>query len=79
MNLFEQNTKKPLADRLRPKDLKDIVGQTHLVGEEGFLRSLVVSGNPTSIILWVLLVPAKPLLPELLLRAEISLSMKYRP
>jgi putative ATPase len=52
MNLFEGNAKKPLADRVRPKTLADVVGQKKLVGEDGFLRSLVESGAPTSIILW---------------------------
>lgn len=52
MNLFEANAKKPLADRIRPSDLSEIIGQNHLVGDGGFLRSLVESGTPTSIILW---------------------------
>ena len=52
MNLFEGAAKKPLADRVRPKTLEGVVGQIKLVGEGGFLKSLIDSGSPTSIILW---------------------------
>ena len=42
----------PLADRLRPKTLDDIVGQKHLLGEGKPLRALVESDRLSSIILW---------------------------
>ena len=35
----------PLADRIRPKTLDDVVGQTHLVGERGILRKLLAAGR----------------------------------
>ncbi len=42
----------PLASRLRPATLDDVVGQEHLLGPRGALRALVVSGRLTSVILW---------------------------
>lgn len=43
---------RPLADRLRPQSLGDIVGQDHLVGEGGALRRMIESGSLSSLILW---------------------------
>ncbi len=43
---------RPLADRLRPKQLSDVVGQDHLVGEDGTLTRMLASGRIPSIILW---------------------------
>lgn len=42
----------PLAEQMRPKTLKEVVGQEHLVGEEGFLARTIASGHALSIILW---------------------------
>ncbi len=42
----------PLADRLRPRQLADIVGQDHLVGPEGTIGRMVAAGRLSSIILW---------------------------
>lgn len=42
----------PLAFRLRPKDLSDVIGQTHLVGPDGFLTRSVKSGVPISSIFY---------------------------
>jgi len=42
----------PLAERLRPKNLDDYIGQKHLVGEGAVLRKAIESGNIPSIILW---------------------------
>ena len=36
---------KPLADRLRPQSLDEVVGQTHLVGKNGIIRKIASSGN----------------------------------
>ncbi len=41
----------PLAERLRPKKLGDIVGQQHLAGDDGIFNKLLKSGLP-SMILW---------------------------
>ena len=42
----------PLADRLRPRILGDIVGQDHLVGSEGTIGRMIAAGKLSSIILW---------------------------
>ncbi len=52
MNLFSDDTKRPLADRVRPTTLDQFIGQTQIVGEGQFLRTLVTQGKPTSLILW---------------------------
>jgi putative ATPase len=43
---------KPLAERLRPQSLTDVVGQSHLTGPEGVLRKMLERKNLTSLILW---------------------------
>ena len=43
---------RPLADRLRPKALAEVVGQDHLLSPEGPLGRMVGHGRPSSIILW---------------------------
>ena len=42
----------PLADRLRPQGLDDIVGQEHLTGPEGAIGRMVAAGKLGSMILW---------------------------
>ncbi|MDD9909745.1 MAG: replication-associated recombination protein A [Ahrensia sp.] len=42
----------PLAERLRPKSLAEVVGQGHLVGEEGALTRILGSDAPGSLIFW---------------------------
>jgi len=42
----------PLAERMRPKTLDDVVGQLHIVGDEGLLRKIVETRQPVSLILW---------------------------
>src|SRR3984885_915437 len=41
-----------LAERMRPKNLDDYVGQKHLVGEGAVLRKAIESGNLPSMIFW---------------------------
>ena len=43
---------KPLADILRPQKLEEVVGQEHLLSDEGFIKQTILSGKPSSIILW---------------------------
>ena len=43
---------RPLADRLRPASLADVIGQTHLLGEEGSLRVMLDSGALSSLVFW---------------------------
>ncbi len=42
----------PLAERLRPQQLSDYIGQEHLVGEGGVFRKFFETGNVPSFILW---------------------------
>ena len=50
--LFSQKVKRPLADRLRPQNLSEVVGQDHVVGPDAPLGRTVKSGKITSFILW---------------------------
>jgi putative ATPase len=43
---------RPLADRLRPKALSEVVGQDHLIGPEGPIGRMVAQGRAHSIIFW---------------------------
>ena len=45
-------TRAPLAARLRPSSLDDVVGQAHLLGPEGPLRRLVDADRLSSVIFW---------------------------
>jgi putative ATPase len=42
----------PLAERIRPATLDDLLGQEHLTGKEGVLRKAIEAGNVPSMILW---------------------------
>ena len=42
----------PLADRLRPKSLDEVVGQEHLTGPDGAIGRMVAAGKLASMILW---------------------------
>jgi len=42
----------PLADRMRPQSLDEVIGQNHLLGEDGPLQNMITSGIFSSIILW---------------------------
>ncbi len=42
----------PLADRLRPRTLADVVGQEHLTGPDGAIGRMVAAGRLSSMILW---------------------------
>ena len=42
----------PLAERLRPRNLKEVIGQNHLTGPGGPLRTAVEKGRLGAIVLW---------------------------
>lgn len=42
----------PLAEKMRPKSLDEVVGQAHVLGEGKLLQQLVKSGQPFSVIFW---------------------------
>ena len=58
MELFENDSKseresrKPLADRIRPKTLDEVVGQEHLLGKGKILRVLLDKKDVPSMIFW---------------------------
>ncbi len=43
---------KPLAERIRPKQLEDVVGQTHLLGENKILNRMITSGRISNMIFY---------------------------
>ena len=45
-------TNKPLAERLRPRNLDEYIGQEHLVGKGGVFQRFIETGNVPSFILW---------------------------
>ncbi len=50
--LFEAGAPRPLADRLRPSTIDDVVGQDHLLQEGGALRRMIESDRLVSLVLW---------------------------
>ncbi len=50
--LFAFPADTPLADRMRPRSLDEVVGQDALVGQEGVLRSLLARGELPSMVFW---------------------------
>jgi putative ATPase len=50
--LFESQAPRPLADRLRPARLEDVVGQDHLVGPDGPIGRMLSGHRLASMILW---------------------------
>lgn len=56
-NLFEaagmdRDAPRPLADRLRPRSLEEVIGQEHLLGRDGALGRLVEAGSLGSLVFW---------------------------
>jgi len=50
--LFESQAPRPLADKLRPQRLDEVLGQDHLLGSGCALARLLAGGRMTSIIFW---------------------------
>lgn len=46
------NSNPPLAERMRPKKLDELVGQEHLTGPDGVIRKAIQNGSIPSMILW---------------------------
>ncbi len=42
----------PLAEKMRPKKLDEVVGQSHLIGKNGILRKIIENKEPISLIFW---------------------------
>jgi putative ATPase len=51
-SLFEQNAPRPLADRLRPRRLEEIVGQDHLIAPDAPIGRMLRTDQVASMVLW---------------------------
>jgi putative ATPase len=49
---MNESAPRPLADKLRPKTLGEVIGQSHLLGPDGRLQRLIQSGSFGSLIFW---------------------------
>ncbi len=52
MNGYTTNMQQPLAERMRPVSLDQIIGQRHLVDHGQIIRQIIERKQPTSLILW---------------------------
>lgn len=50
--MFEPQNLPPLAERMRPQTIDELLGQTHLTGDKSVLRKAIATGNFPSMILW---------------------------
>jgi len=50
--MFAGQAPRPLADRLRPESVAEVVGQGHLLGPEGPIGRMIASGRLASMVLW---------------------------
>ncbi len=50
--LFDSQAPRPLADRLRPESLDQVLGQDHLIGAGGPIGRMVTAGRIASMVLW---------------------------
>ncbi len=51
-SLFESHAPRPLADKLRPKTLSEVVGQDHLLAPQGAIGRMVAAHRLASMVLW---------------------------
>jgi putative ATPase len=49
---MDEDTARPLADRLRPKSLGDVLAQDHILGPDGLITGMLQAHQPGSIIFW---------------------------
>ena len=49
---MQAKTQAPLAERMRPQRLEDLIGQDHLAGNDSILRTAILQGRVPSMILW---------------------------
>ena len=52
MSTLREGPEAPLAEKMRPKRLEDIVGQDHLLGPDSFLPRTLNNGRIFSVISW---------------------------
>src|SRR3954466_15928212 len=65
---LDRDAPRPLADRLRPTTLAEVVGQDHLIGPDGALTRLLRAGSLGSLIFWGPPGTGKPTVARLLAR-----------
>ena len=51
-NINMDMNREPLAERMRPQTLDEVIGQTHLLGDAEILRRIVKQKEPVSLIFW---------------------------
>ena len=51
-SLFDNPMNEPLASRMRPTKLSEVVGQSHLIGENKLLRRMIESDHISSMVFW---------------------------
>ena len=49
---MDHQARQPLAERMRPQTLADVIGQTHLLGDKEILHQIIKTREPVSLILW---------------------------
>ncbi|MGB8558755.1 MAG: replication-associated recombination protein A, partial [Pseudolabrys sp.] len=49
---FERDAPRPLADKLRPQKLDEVVGQDHLLGPDGALTRMLATRSLGSLVFW---------------------------
>ena len=49
---YQKSNLPPLAERIRPQNIADFIGQTHITGDTGLLRKSIAGGNIFSLIFW---------------------------
>ena len=49
---LDSDAPRPLADKLRPQKLSDVVGQDHLLGPDGVLTRMLETGTLGSLVFW---------------------------
>jgi len=52
LRFFDREKVTPLAERLRPRSIEEVEGQSHILGEGGWLKTLILKGEIPSMILW---------------------------
>src|SRR3546814_11173937 len=77
MSLFENKAPRPLADRLRPSRIAEVVGQDHLLGPAGPVGRMLATGRLSSCRLWVRPGCGRPTVARLL-AAHTNLSFVVR-
>src|SRR5512134_795134 len=70
-------TRGPLADRMRPRTLDEVVGQEHLVAAGAPLRALLEAGTLPSLVLWGPPGTGKTTLARLLARASPAGAQRF--